>query len=178
MSWNNKVIWSEGLFLRPQHFQQQDRFLEQFVEQRAGRLRSYAWGFTELKLDSDLLGIGKVAIASARGVFADGTPFNIPESDDPPPPLDIVEAHRRHACLSRLRPVIRARRSSPTAARRSEGSRAIRFVSEARDTSAMTDTRALLPRWARCLRLLVDKDPQAYTCRCDPGGRGPRRQSG
>ena len=32
MSWRNRVIWSEGLFLRPQHFQQQIRYLEQFVE--------------------------------------------------------------------------------------------------------------------------------------------------
>ncbi|MCP6146127.1 hypothetical protein, partial [Pseudomonas aeruginosa] len=27
MSWNNRVVWSEGMFLRPQHFQQHDRYL-------------------------------------------------------------------------------------------------------------------------------------------------------
>ena len=32
MSWKNKVVWSEGLFLRPQHFQQHDRYIEAFVE--------------------------------------------------------------------------------------------------------------------------------------------------
>jgi type VI secretion system protein ImpJ len=94
MSWKNKVIWSEGLFLQPQHFQQQNRFTEDYVESRSGSLRSYSWGFTELTVDQDLLAIGKVAIASAKGVFADGTPFNIPENDDPPPPLDIGEDAR------------------------------------------------------------------------------------
>ena len=32
MARNNKVIWSEGLFLRPQHMQQQERYLERYVE--------------------------------------------------------------------------------------------------------------------------------------------------
>ena len=74
MSWNNKVVWSEGLFLQPQHFQQHDRYLEAYVEARSRSLRPYSFGFTELKLDSAQLGIGKLAIASARGVFPDGTP--------------------------------------------------------------------------------------------------------
>jgi type VI secretion system protein ImpJ len=31
MSDKNRVVWSEGLFLRPQHFQQQERYLEAFI---------------------------------------------------------------------------------------------------------------------------------------------------
>lgn len=44
MSWNNKVIWSEGLFLRPQHLQQADRYMEKFVRGRTQALRGYGWG--------------------------------------------------------------------------------------------------------------------------------------
>jgi type VI secretion system protein ImpJ len=91
MSWHNRVIWSEGLFLRPQHFQQHLRYLENFVEGRCVPLRPHAWGMTELKIDHDLLRIGKLGISSARGVFPDGTPFNIPEDDPPPPPLELDE---------------------------------------------------------------------------------------
>ena len=29
MTWHNKVIWTEGMFLQPQHFQQHDRYTEQ-----------------------------------------------------------------------------------------------------------------------------------------------------
>jgi type VI secretion system protein ImpJ len=91
MSWHNRVIWSEGLFLRPQHFQQHLRYLESFVEARCAPLKAHGWGLTELRIDHDLLRIGKLAIASARGVFPDGTPFSIPEDDPPPPPLELDE---------------------------------------------------------------------------------------
>jgi len=94
MSWKNKVSWSEGRCLQPQHFQQHDRYLESYVEGRCGPMRGHAWGFTEIKLDTALLGIGKVAVASARGIFPDGTPFNIPEDDRPPAPLDLDESVR------------------------------------------------------------------------------------
>ncbi|UZW58409.1 type VI secretion system baseplate subunit TssK [Lysobacter enzymogenes] len=86
---SNKVIWSEGLFLRPQHMQQQERYLERFVELRAGALRPHAWGFALLELETELLAIGKLAIRRARGCFPDGTPFSIPDRDPAPPPLDV-----------------------------------------------------------------------------------------
>ena len=57
MSWKNKVVWSEGLFLRPQHFQQQERYLESYVEGRAAALHNHSWGLTELTIDRDQLGI-------------------------------------------------------------------------------------------------------------------------
>lgn len=85
----NKVVWSEGLFLRPQHMQQQDRYTERYVELRAATLRSYPWGFDELELERDLLAIGKLGIRRARGVFPDGTPFSMPDRDPLPPPLEI-----------------------------------------------------------------------------------------
>ncbi|MGF6697734.1 type VI secretion system protein ImpJ [Paraburkholderia sp. MM5496-R1] len=89
MTQSNKVVWSEGLFLRPQHMQQQERYFERYVELRAGNLRPHAWGFHELELESDLLAIGKLGIKRARGVFPDGTPFAMPGDDPLPPPLDI-----------------------------------------------------------------------------------------
>jgi len=90
MSWNNKVIWSEGMFLRPQHFQQHTRYLENYVEGRSAVLRSYPWGFKRLQIDRQLLTLGKFGISNAQGVFSDGTPFNIPDDEDTPS-LDIPE---------------------------------------------------------------------------------------
>jgi type VI secretion system protein ImpJ len=89
MSTYSKVIWSEGLFLRPQHLQQQDRYFERYVETRCHALRSHSWGLTELELERDLLAIGKLGLARAAGVFPDGTPFRMPEDTPLPPPLDI-----------------------------------------------------------------------------------------
>ena len=89
MSEYNRIVWSEGLFLRPQHFQQQERHLETWIEGRAGALRPYAWGFTELEIERDLLAIGKLGLRRARGVFPDGTPFAMPDNEPLPAPLEI-----------------------------------------------------------------------------------------
>jgi type VI secretion system protein ImpJ len=91
MSWNNKVIWSEGMFLKPHHFQQHTRYLENYVEGRSAVLRSYPWGFKRLQIDRQLLTLGKLGISSAQGVFPDGTPFKTPDDEDPPSSLDIRE---------------------------------------------------------------------------------------
>jgi len=89
MSDNNRVVWSEGLFLRPQHFQQQERYLEAYIEGRAGALRQFAWGVTELEIERDLLAIGKLGLRRARGIFPDGTPFVMPDIDPLPTPLEV-----------------------------------------------------------------------------------------
>lgn len=94
MAWNSKVVWSEGMFLRPQHFQQQDRYIETLVSGRCGQLRPYDWGVSELSLDHDALTLGKVSLASLHGRLPDGTPVAIPDHDQPPPPLDIDEGLR------------------------------------------------------------------------------------
>lgn len=89
MSYLNKVIWSEGLFLRPQHLQQQDRAMERYVELRAAPLRPHAWGFTELDIDHDKRASGKFGLRRARGIFPDGTPFAMPEDDELPATIDV-----------------------------------------------------------------------------------------
>jgi len=89
MSWNNKVIWTEGMFLQPLHFQQLDRNFQNWVESRCGGLQSYSWGITHLEIDQQLLSLGKIAIKVCRGVFPDGTPFSIPDQHSAPEPLDI-----------------------------------------------------------------------------------------
>lgn len=91
MSWNNKVIWSEGLFLRPQHLQQNDRYIESYVQGRCSTLRNYAWGVRELAIDEGALSLGKIAINRLNAVLPDGTPINIPYDDDPPTSIDIGE---------------------------------------------------------------------------------------
>lgn len=90
MTGSNRVLWSEGLFLRPQHFQQQDRATEALVRGALQAAPHQSWGFTALQLDSAALETGRLAVASARGIFPDGTPFAIPETMDPPTPLVIA----------------------------------------------------------------------------------------
>jgi type VI secretion system protein ImpJ len=106
MSWNSKVIWSEGMFLQPQHLQQHDRYLQMQLETRAAGLRPYSWGFTTLEIDEPLLKLGKLALLACSGVLPDGTPFNLPADGDLPEPLDIPEG-TRNALVTLALPVRR-----------------------------------------------------------------------
>jgi type VI secretion system protein ImpJ len=90
----DKVVWSEGLFLRPHHFQQQDRYFERYVESRCHALTPHSWGFTEAEIERDLLAIGKLGLRRASGVFPDGTPFRMPEDAPLPPPIDVAPEQR------------------------------------------------------------------------------------
>ena len=91
MAWDNKVLWSEGLFLQPHHFQQHDRYLERLVTAHSGLGVPYAWGLRRLRIDEELLAFGKFALTEVVGVLPDGTPFNAPASDPLPPPLEFDE---------------------------------------------------------------------------------------
>ncbi|MBA83175.1 type VI secretion system baseplate subunit TssK [Thalassobius sp. S69A] len=94
MSWESKVVWQEGLFLQPHHFQQQDRYLESLVCGLAGSVTPYAWGLRELTLDTELLKLGKLAVKSATGLTPDGAIFRIPQVDPHPPALDVPPSVR------------------------------------------------------------------------------------
>ncbi len=94
MSVYNKVVWSEGLFLQPQHFQQQDRYFERYVESRCQSLAGHSWGFTDIEIERDFLSIGKFGLRRLAGVFPDGTPFRMPDDDPLPPPIDIGASMR------------------------------------------------------------------------------------
>ncbi|OWJ63122.1 type VI secretion system baseplate subunit TssK [Paraburkholderia caledonica] len=101
MSWHNKVVWSEGLFLRPQLFQQQERYLEHYAHKRAATLSPFFFGFSHYSIDSEALALGKVIVKSASGIFADGTPFDAPGSTPPPAPLTIRAEHLEQSiCLA------------------------------------------------------------------------------
>ncbi|EIC84116.1 type VI secretion system baseplate subunit TssK [Serratia sp. M24T3] len=91
MNTADKVIWTEGMFLRPHHFQQSERWLEAYSRSWGKIQTPYYWGFMSLELDASLLRQGKLAIASASGIMPDGTPFNITGADNAPAPLALPE---------------------------------------------------------------------------------------
>ncbi|WP_435946899.1 type VI secretion system baseplate subunit TssK [Dryocola sp. BD586] len=89
----NKVVWSEGLFLRPQLFQQQERYFEYYAHKRASTLSPFFWGFSQYEIDREALTYGKLVLRTARGVLPDGTPFDVPDHADLPEPLTILPEH-------------------------------------------------------------------------------------
>jgi len=89
MSWKSRVAWSQGMFLQPQHFQQEARGVERALDAARNAAAPYAWGFSRLRLDDAALAIGRVAIAEAIGVLPDGMPFSIPLQEPAPEPLEV-----------------------------------------------------------------------------------------
>jgi type VI secretion system protein ImpJ len=91
MSWYTKVAWTEGLFLRPQHFQQSDRYHEHLLESRVRFATPYPWGFSHLEIDQDMAKQSKFALRRAAGVLPDGTPFDMPFDSPLPPPIVVPD---------------------------------------------------------------------------------------
>lgn len=91
MSLDSKVVWSEGMFLNPQHFQQQERYVERYINAKCEAHGAYRWGVSEFEIDQQLLKLGKLSVLSAKGVFPDGTPFSVPDVNDPPPVVELPE---------------------------------------------------------------------------------------
>jgi len=87
-----KVLWSKGALLTPQHLQIHDRFLEELVGFDLHALTFAPWGFARLSVDLDALAGGALVLAEAAGILPDGTPFDIPGADAAPPPK-LLEQH-------------------------------------------------------------------------------------
>jgi len=85
MSNRNKVVWSEGMFLCPQHFQQQERYFESYIFKCVSSYVNFHWGFSKLEFDTEAFSLGTVLVRRAEGVLPDGTPFNL--SSDVAQPL-------------------------------------------------------------------------------------------
>src|SRR5947209_20517033 len=78
----SRVVWSEGMYLSPHHFQAQARYFEDSVHFAVDTLWFEGWGVLGVEFDTEALRNGTVSLLRARGVFPDGLPFDIPESDN------------------------------------------------------------------------------------------------
>lgn len=82
-----KPLWGEGLFLRPQNFQQQDAYHEHRLNHATKSLHPYSWGLQSIKVDRDALANQSLRITEISVIFPDGEQLTAPHHDDLPPPL-------------------------------------------------------------------------------------------
>jgi type VI secretion system protein ImpJ len=165
MTWTNRVVWQEGMFLRAQHFQQQDRWVETLVRERTSTLRAYPWGITQMSIDRDLLATGRFALTSAAGIFEDGTPFIIPGETDHPAPLELADS-TRNALVYLAAPVRQA--GAIEVGEDSSGGAEGRYLLndfEAYDTHSASSQPAPLQVGKLRLRYMLETDERAgYHC--------------
>jgi type VI secretion system protein ImpJ len=87
----SKVMWAEGLFLRPQHFQQQDRYHEARLNQTASALHPYCWGVRKLAIDADALKADTLRLTELSIIFPEGEIVRAPEHDALPPQVRLAD---------------------------------------------------------------------------------------
>ncbi|HEY2857148.1 MAG TPA: type VI secretion system baseplate subunit TssK [Terracidiphilus sp.] len=91
MSKPQKVVWTKGMFLRPQHFQAQDEYSEHALHFRASVSSFANWGFSRLGVDEASLVNGFFTLRHCEGIFPDGLFFQAPVVDDLPPGRQVDE---------------------------------------------------------------------------------------
>src|SRR3954451_17254593 len=72
------VHWSEGMFLRPQHFQAADRYAGQALADFEDWYHPFNWGIRRLELDRDAIGNYSLVVRDCEARFKDGTKLTIP----------------------------------------------------------------------------------------------------
>ena len=96
---SSKVLWGEGLFLRPQHFQRQDAYHEWRLAEATRMLHPYAWGMRRARVDVEGLQSGVLRLNDLSLVFPDGEFFSAPGEDSLPPALSLADWPDQHTEL-------------------------------------------------------------------------------
>jgi type VI secretion system protein ImpJ len=92
MKFLSRVVWSEGMYLGPHHFQTQSRYVEDTVGFLVSSLWHEPWGLLHAEFDQEAIRNGNAILLHASGIFADGLIFELPSSDPPPPARNLTEA--------------------------------------------------------------------------------------
>src|SRR5579862_1441903 len=87
----SRIVWSEGMYLGPHHFQAQSRYFEDSTRFATSSLWFEPWGLVGTQLDAEALKNGTLSLVHARGIFPDGLVFQMPESDALPEARNIAD---------------------------------------------------------------------------------------
>ncbi len=94
MNNTKRVAWLEGMFLRHQHFQQQERSIEKRLSQISQYLHNYPWGVRTITFDQQHLALGRLLVKQCDGIFSDGTLFDSTADSILPEAIEVPEDTR------------------------------------------------------------------------------------
>jgi len=159
---SGKILWGEGLLLRPQHFQRQDQYHEQRLHKTIHALQPYAWGVETLDVDRDALSSNVLRILTLSLRFQDGEWVDAPGSDELPASVDLGQLPQGqqqvtyYAALPALKPF------GSNVGQQGQAGNAMRFIQANQDTADIY-TRAANVQMA-CLntsvRLISEFEPR------------------
>lgn len=90
-----KILWGEGLFLRPQHFQLQDSYHEQLLNYTIRSTVAHAYGIQSISFDQIQMSQQVLALEKIEMIWQDGEIYRAPSHDLLPQPilLDHLKMH-------------------------------------------------------------------------------------
>ncbi|MGM0417336.1 MAG: type VI secretion system baseplate subunit TssK [Thermodesulfobacteriota bacterium] len=95
MNSSKPIYWHQGLFLQPQHFQQQELFLKSDFNFINRRMTPFYWGTFNLELNHESLKNNIIEITKGKFIFQDDTIAEFPENSVVPPrafdPMEIEQ---------------------------------------------------------------------------------------
>ena len=159
MTWHNKVIWTEGMFLQPQHFQQHDRHLAAQAQARFGALLGHGWGYLQLNIDPSALALGKIALNGASGLMPDGQAFDVPGQDAAPAAMEVpADARNELVVLALTLPRAGVAETDAEADAVSMPPRFLAAEVDVGDSNVTGERKALLQIGRLNLRLMLARD--------------------
>ena len=87
----SRIVWSEGMYLGPHHFQAQSRYFEDAIHFSTASLWFCPFGLVGYELSAQSLRNGTLLLTHGRGIFEDGLAFDMPSSDPLPEPKQIEQ---------------------------------------------------------------------------------------
>ncbi|CAN7202249.1 type VI secretion system baseplate subunit TssK [Pseudoduganella sp. LjRoot289] len=167
MSTAAKVLWGLGQLVRPQHFQQQDRYHEARLQRIAQALQPHYWGVQALEWDQLALKANVLRLHRLSAIFRDGELSDAPACDPLPPAVDLgtlkaeVQEVTYYAALPPLSPD--GGNCAPEGARHQDE----RYAQTSRSTADMYTQAAAqeLSYLHKAVRLVSDQEPLGgYEC--------------
>jgi type VI secretion system protein ImpJ len=161
-----KVLWGEGLLLRPQHFQRQDQYHEHRLHKSISAVHPYAWGVERLKVDRDALASNVLRILELSLRYQDGELYDAPAIDALPETVDLSQLQQQqavtyYAALPALKPF------TGNFVQSGQASNASRYVQANQETPDLYTQAApvQLAYLQRAVRLVAESEPRdSYTC--------------
>ncbi|MEG0885087.1 MAG: type VI secretion system baseplate subunit TssK, partial [Janthinobacterium sp.] len=89
MTLPSKLLWSEGLAIGPQQFQQLDRYHEARLQRLASLMNPHLWGVQGVSWNPDALANNSLRADAMSLVFQDGELFDAPLGDVLPSAVDL-----------------------------------------------------------------------------------------
>jgi type VI secretion system protein ImpJ len=143
-----RVVWTEGMLVSPQHMQQQDLYHERLLDERVSALAPYRWGVVAAEIDAGALGGDQLRLTKFVGILPDGTFVGFESGDPECPPGRPIAAHfppTQGACEIFLGlpkekegvPSIIPEQDGPSGSTSTKAARA-RFRSQSRNVSDLT----------------------------------------